>query len=289
MAYVIGVDCGTSGTKTVLFDEKGTVISSVTIEYPMYQPKNGYAEQDPADWANAMINTIKAVMTKSGVNKEDVAGVGISGQMHGLVMLDKDDNVLRKSIIWCDQRTAAEVEEMNEKLGREKLIKITANPALTGWTAAKILWVKNNEPDIYEKCRHILLPKDYLRFILTGEYATEVSDASGMQLLDVPNRCWSKEVCDTLGIDMSMDDTDKFIAAVIGCPISTVTTYRNKFNEWGRKADEARLSKLQTIQGLSEALLNHEGKNEQNQVVKKFLSSIGKTVRDAKEASKRKK
>ena len=93
---------------------------------------------------------------------------------------------------------------MNEKLGREKLIKITANPALTGWTAAKILWVKNNEPDIYEKCRHILLPKDYLRFILTGEYATEVSDASGMQLLDVPNRCWSKEVCDTLGIDMSM-------------------------------------------------------------------------------------
>ena len=204
MAYVIGVDCGTSGTKTVLFDEKGTVISSVTIEYPMYQPKNGYAEQDPADWSNAMINTIKAVMTKSGVNKEDVAGVGISGQMHGLVMLDKDDNVLRKSIIWCDQRTAAEVEEMNEKLGREKLIKITANPALTGWTAAKILWVKNNEPDIYEKCRHILLPKDYLRFILTGEYATEVSDASGMQLLDVPNRCWSKEVCDTLGIDMSM-------------------------------------------------------------------------------------
>ena len=134
MAYVIGVDCGTSGTKTVLFDEKGTVISSVTIEYPMYQPKNGYAEQDPADWANAMINTIKAVMTKSGVNKEDVAGVGISGQMHGLVMLDKDNNVLRKSIIWCDQRTAAEVEEMNEKLGREKLIKITANPALTGWT-----------------------------------------------------------------------------------------------------------------------------------------------------------
>lgn len=101
-----------------------------------------------------MINTIKAVMTKSGVNKEDVAGIGISGQMHGLVMLDKDNNVLRKSIIWCDQRTAAEVEEMNEKLGREKLIKITANPALTGWTAAKILWVKNNEPDIYEKCRH---------------------------------------------------------------------------------------------------------------------------------------
>ena len=203
MAYVIGVDCGTSGTKTVLFDEKGTVVASCTIEYPMYQPKNGYAEQEPSDWADAMVNTIKCVMSKSGVKAEDVKGIGISGQMHGLVMLDKDNNVLRRSIIWCDQRTAAEVEEMNRKLGRDKLIKITANPALTGWTAAKILWVKNNEPEVFEKCRHILLPKDYLRFILTGEYATEVSDASGMQLLDVPNRCWSDEVLSTLGIDKS--------------------------------------------------------------------------------------
>lgn len=204
MAYVIGVDCGTSGTKTVLFDESGKVIASKTIEYPMYQPKNGYAEQDPADWANAMINTIKAVMSQSGVSKEDVKGVGISGQMHGLVMLDKDGNVLRKSIIWCDQRTAKEVEEMNKKLGEKKLIEITANPALTGWTAAKILWVKNNEPEIYEKCAHILLPKDYLRYVLTGEFATEVSDASGMQLLNVPNRCWSDEVLSALEIDKSL-------------------------------------------------------------------------------------
>ena len=201
MAYVIGVDCGTSGTKTVLFDEKGSVIASKTIEYPMYQPKNGYAEQDPADWANAMIETVKAVMAKSGVKKEDVKGIGISGQMHGLVMLDKDNNVLRKSIIWCDQRTAAEVEEMNRIVGREKLVDITANPALTGWTAAKILWVKNNEPEIYSKVAHILLPKDYLRFILTGEYATEVSDASGMQLLDVPNRKWSDELLSAFEID----------------------------------------------------------------------------------------
>ncbi|MGN0579410.1 MAG: xylulokinase [Ruminococcus sp.] len=203
MSYIIGVDCGTSGTKTVLFDENGAVIASETIEYPMYQPKNGYAEQDPADWSNAMINTIKAVMSQSGVKKEDVKGIGISGQMHGLVMLDKDNRVMRNSIIWCDQRTAAEVEEMNRTVGREKLVKITANPALTGWTAAKILWVKNNEPQIFEKCRHILLPKDYLRFILTGEYATEVSDASGMQLLDVPNRCWSEELLNAFGIDRS--------------------------------------------------------------------------------------
>lgn len=204
MRYVIGVDLGTSGTKTVLFDEKGTVIASMTIEYPMYQPKNGYAEQDPADWYNAAVNTIKGVIAKSGVSREDIVGVGLSGQMHGLVMLDENNEVIRKSIIWCDQRTAAEVEEMNEKVGREKLIEITANPALTGWTAAKILWVKNNEPENYAKCRHILLPKDYIRFMLTGEYATEVSDASGMQLLDVTHRCWSKEICDKLGIDMSM-------------------------------------------------------------------------------------
>ncbi|MBQ8396138.1 MAG: xylulokinase, partial [Oscillospiraceae bacterium] len=165
MAYIIGVDIGTSGTKTVLFDEGGKVIASKTIEYPMYQPKNGYAEQDPADWANAAVNTIKAVMAISGVDKDDVKGIGLSGQMHGLVMLDKDNEVIRPSIIWCDQRTANEVEEMNQKLGREKLIEITANPALTGWTAAKILWVKNNEPENYERCRHILLPKDYIRFV----------------------------------------------------------------------------------------------------------------------------
>ena len=204
MNYVIGVDIGTSGTKTVLFDEKGSVIASKTIEYPMYQPKNGYAEQDPSDWANAAIQTIKAVVAKSGVKKEDVKGIGLSGQMHGLVMLDKDNEVIRRSIIWCDQRTANEVDEMNRKLGREKLIEITANPALTGWTAAKILWVKNNEPENYERCRHILLPKDYIRFVLTHEYATEVSDASGMQLLNVPKRDWSDEIIDGLGLDRSM-------------------------------------------------------------------------------------
>ena len=147
MKYVIGIDIGTSGTKTVLFDEKGSVIASATVEYPLYQPKNGYAEQDPEDWYNASISTAKTVIEKSGVSNEDIVGIGLSGQMHGLVMLDENNNVIRRSIIWCDQRTAKEVDEMNEKLGREKLIEITANPALTGWTAAKILWVKKNEPE----------------------------------------------------------------------------------------------------------------------------------------------
>ena len=204
MAYVIGIDCGTGSTKTVLFDENGNVISSASAEYPLYQPKNGYAEQNPADWKNAMLDTLKKVISTSGVDKKKIKGIGISGQMHGLVMLDKDNNVIRNSIIWCDQRTSAEVAQMNRIVGHEKFMEITANPALTGWTAAKILWVRNNEPENYKKCCHILLPKDYLRFILTGEYATDVSDASGMQLLNVSKRCWSKEICDLLEIDMEM-------------------------------------------------------------------------------------
>ena len=204
MAYLIGVDLGTSGTKTVLFAEDGTVAASCTIEYPLYQPQNGWAEQDPLDWWNAVCGTTKAVVAKAGISASEIKGVGLSGQMHGLVMLDKSGNVLRKSIIWCDQRTAKECEEITQKVGAGNLIKITANPALTGFTASKIMWVKNNEPEIYEKCAHILLPKDFIRYKLTGEFATEVSDASGLQLLDVPNRKWSDQVLDALQIDKSL-------------------------------------------------------------------------------------
>ena len=204
MAYLIGVDLGTSGTKTVLFAEDGTVAASCTIEYPLYQPQNGWVEQDPLDWWNAVCGTTKAVVAKAGISASEIKGVGLSGQMHGLVMLDKSGNILRKSIIWCDQRTAKECEEITQKVGAENLIKITANPALTGFTASKIMWVKNNEPEIYEKCAHILLPKDFIRYKLTGEFATEVSDASGMQLLDVPNRKWSDQVLDALQIDKSL-------------------------------------------------------------------------------------
>lgn len=204
MAYILGVDIGTSGTKTVLFSEDGVPVASATYEYPLYTPQNGYAEQDPTDWWNAVVNGIKQVIGESGVAAKEIKGIGLSGQMHGLVMLDGDNKVIRRSIIWCDQRTAKEVVEITDKVGAERLIEITANPAITGFTAAKIMWVKNNEPENYEKCRHILLPKDYIRFMLTGEYATEVSDASGMQLLDIPNRCWSDEVLEKLGIDKSL-------------------------------------------------------------------------------------
>ncbi|MDL2237034.1 xylulokinase [Christensenellaceae bacterium OttesenSCG-928-K19] len=204
MSYLIGVDIGTSGTKTVLFDDRGGVVASHTVEYEMYQPKNGWAEQNPEDWWNATLDTLRAVISKSGVSAGDIKGIGLSGQMHGLVLLDKEGNVLRPSIIWCDGRTVAECDEITSTIGKDRLIEISANPALPGFTAGKILWVRKNEPQIWEKAAHILLPKDYIRYKLTGEFATEVSDASGMNLLDVPKRQWSEEILQKLQIDKAM-------------------------------------------------------------------------------------
>ena len=204
MKYLLGIDLGTSGTKTVLFDVEGNILASATREYPLYHPQNGWAEQDPEDWWNAAVSTIQDVLEKSKIAPDAIAGIGISGQMHGLVMLDEQGAVLRRAIIWCDGRTTKQCQEITEKIGAARLIEITANPALPGFTAGKILWVRENEPDIYKKCRHILLPKDYVRFKLSGEFATEVSDASGMNLLDVPGRCWSKEILEKLDIDESL-------------------------------------------------------------------------------------
>lgn len=201
MQYLIGVDIGTSGTKTVLFDATGREVASASQEYPLYQPQNGWAEQEPVDWWQAAAATIRAALEKGGVDAKDVKGVGLAGQMHGLVMLDEAGEVLRRAILWCDGRTGEECRELTERVGKERLIAITANPALAGFTGGKILWVRKHEPALYAKCRHILLPKDYIRYKLTGEFATEVSDASGMNLLDVPSRCWSKEVLGALNID----------------------------------------------------------------------------------------
>lgn len=203
MAYLLGIDIGTSGTKTVLFDEMGNTIASALEEYPLYQPNIGWAEQDPEDWWQATAASIHRVLAVSGVKSADVSGIGLSGQMHGLVMLDGDNKVLRRSIIWCDQRSTAECDQITSLIGAERLIEITANPALTGFTASKIMWVKNNEPDIFEKAKKILLPKDYIRYRLTGEFATEVSDASGMQLMDISGRCWSAEILSKLRIERS--------------------------------------------------------------------------------------
>ncbi len=198
--YFIGIDVGTSGTKAVLIDETGAVHRTHTEEYPMHQPKNGWAEQNPSDWWEATKLSLSAVC--EGIDK--ICGIGLTGQMHGLVMLNENNAVIRPAIIWCDQRTGKECAEMTETVGADKLFSITAAPAMSGFTAAKILWVKNNEPENFKKCRHILLPKDYIRFMLTGKFATDVSDAGGMQLMDIKNRTWSDEVLDALEIDKSL-------------------------------------------------------------------------------------
>lgn len=204
MKYLIGIDCGTSATKTILMDEEGTILTQASKAYPLYEPANGWAEQEPKDWADAALDTLTEVVSKAGVPKEDIAGIGISGQMHGLVMLDEDGQVLRRSIIWCDQRSHKQVEEMQELMPYEQWLEITANPPIAAWTAAKYLWIRDNEPELLKKCRHILLPKDYIRYVLTGVFATEVSDASGMQMMDVKNRCWSEKVLEVLELDQSM-------------------------------------------------------------------------------------
>lgn len=204
MRYLIGIDIGTSATKTILMDEHGRIITQAVREYPLYQPDNGWAEQEPEDWKNAVLDTLKQVVMGSGVQADHIKGIGLSGQMHGLVMLDEQGRPIRKSIIWCDQRSGSQVDEMLRLLPYEKWLEITANPPIAAWTAAKLLWVREHEPQLYARCSHILLPKDYIRYVLTGVFATDVSDASGMQMLDVKNRCWSDEVLQALKIPRGM-------------------------------------------------------------------------------------
>lgn len=204
MRYLLGLDIGTSGTKTALFDELGNTIKASTYNYDLFQPQVGWAEQNPEDWWNACINGIKDVISESKVNASDIKGIGLSGQMHGLVLMDKDYKIIRDSIIWCDQRTEKQCDYITEVIGKEDLIKITGNPALTGFTLSKLLWVRDNERDNYNKIYKVLLPKDYIRFKLTGEFATEVSDASGMQMLDINTRNWSEEILSKLDINIKI-------------------------------------------------------------------------------------
>ena len=204
MGYLIGADVGTTGTKTLIIDEAGKVLASATVEYPLYQPKPLWSEQNPADWWHATCESIRQVIAKAGVNGMEVKGIGLSGQMHGLVMLDAHNQVIRPAILWNDQRTAAECADITEAMGYERLIELVRNPALTGFTAPKILWVRKNEPANYDRCRKILLPKDYVRFLLSGTFATEVSDASGMLLLDIGKRTWCDELLGKLQIDRGL-------------------------------------------------------------------------------------
>ncbi len=205
MGVVLGIDVGTSGTRTLVVDEEGAILGAATCEHTSYAPKPLWSEQEPTEWWQATVGSVKAALETSGVAPAEVKGIGLSGQMHGLVMLDADNNVLRRAILWNDQRTAEECDEITSLAGgRAKLIDLVSNPALTGFTAPKILWVRKHEPEVYEKCTHVLLPKDYVRFRLTGEYATEVSDASGTLLLDVRKRAWSDELLSKLSIDRAL-------------------------------------------------------------------------------------
>jgi xylulokinase len=205
MSHYLGIDIGTSGTKTLLIDAQGTVIAEADATYPMEQPKPGWTQQDPEDWWKATVKTVRAVMRKSKCKAADVKAIGLSGQMHGSVFLDRDDNVIRPALLWNDQRTAAECDEITTAAGgRKRLIKMVANPALTGFQAPKILWLRNYEKRNFDRLAKVLLPKDEIRRRLVGDYVTEVSDASGTLLLDVVRRKWSNALLSKLGLDVDL-------------------------------------------------------------------------------------
>jgi len=196
--YFLGIDLGTSSVKVIVMDSDGKVINNVSKSYDISYPNIGWAEQNPEDWWYSTKECIKELITQGDLKSEKISGVGFSGQMHGLVLLDKDNEVLMPAILWCDQRTQEECDYLNDVIGKDKLSKYTGNMALTGFTAPKVLWVKKHKNDIYNRIAKMMLPKDYIRFKLTGVFATDVSDASGTLMFDVENRKWSKEMLDIL-------------------------------------------------------------------------------------------
>ena len=202
MSYYIGIDLGTSSVKMLMADEKGNAVKSVTKEYPLYFPHDGWSEQKPEDWWKAVKEGI-AELT-DGSDKSLIKGISFGGQMHGLVILDENDNVIRPAILWNDGRTQGEVDYLNNEIGKDKLSEHTANIAFAGFTAPKILWLQKNEPENFKRIKKIMLPKDYIAYMLTGVHSTDYSDASGMLLLDVKNKRWSKEMLDICGIDESV-------------------------------------------------------------------------------------
>ncbi len=199
---VLGIDVGTGGTRAVLIDREGRVISSATAEHaPMTSPRIGWAEQSPEDWWRAACQATKECLAKNPAQAREIAAIGLTGQMHGLVLLDAQDQVVRPAIIWCDQRTEEQCREITKKVGARRLIELTANPALTGFTLPKIWWVQRHEPELWSRVRSLMLPKDYIRFRLTGERAIDVADASGTLMFDVVHRVWSPPMLEVSRID----------------------------------------------------------------------------------------
>lgn len=199
--HLIGIDVGTGGSRAVLIDTAGKIVASATVEHkPFVSIQTGWAEQDPRDWWRASAAAIRSAITKAAVSAEDIKAVGLSGQMHGATLLDASDEVLRPAIIWCDQRSGEQCTNLTAKVGDSRLIELTCNPALTGFTLPKLLWVRDHEPETWQRVRSVLLPKDYVRFRLTGDKATDVADASGTLLLNVAGRRWSDEMLDAAEI-----------------------------------------------------------------------------------------
>jgi xylulokinase len=203
--YVLGLDVGTGGSRALLIDSSGAIAGAATEDHEAFSsPQAGWAEQHPEDWWRAGRLAIRKAVEAAGARGDQIACVGFSGQMHGAVMLDAGDTVVRPALIWCDVRTQRQCDDLTRRIGRERLIQMTSNPALTNFTLTKLLWVRENEPQAWNRVRSIMLPKDYVRFMLTGEKAMDVADASGTLMLDVARRRWSDEMIDAAGIDRSM-------------------------------------------------------------------------------------
>ena len=203
MKYVIGVDLGTSSVKVLLVDQQGSVTAEASQDYPLVHEKAGYSEQNPEHWVTETIAALKQLIESSNVNMDDVEGLSFSGQMHGLVLLDDDHNVIRPAILWNDTRTTAQCRQIEAILG-DRLLTITRNPALEGFTLPKLLWVQQHEPELYERASLFLLPKDYLRYRLTGQLHMEYSDAAGTLMLDIAAKQWSEELCDAVGVSITL-------------------------------------------------------------------------------------
>jgi xylulokinase len=204
MKYVIGVDLGTSAVKILLVNETGEVVQEISKDYALIQERTGYSEQDPKAWVDQTVAGLSDLLQGFQGDTEDIEGISFSGQMHGLVLLDENNEVLRNAILWNDTRTSAQCRQIYDVIGEERLLSITKNPALEGFTLPKLLWVKEHEPEIYEKAKTFVLPKDYLRYKLTGKLHMDYSDAAGTLLLDIGEKVWSKEICDLLGIDPAL-------------------------------------------------------------------------------------
>jgi xylulokinase len=199
----LGIDVSTTGSKALLIDESGALVATATSPHTLQTPKPLWSEQDPREWWTAVSASIRAALQQAGLGGESITAIRLTGQMHGLVLLDEAGQVLRPAILWNDQRTQSQCDEIHRRIGREKFIQITGNVALTGFTAPKIVWVQENEPEVYAKARHVLLPKDYIRYQLTAEYAMDKADSAGTVLFDLKQRTWSEEVLAVLGIPSS--------------------------------------------------------------------------------------